>query len=201
VNEPFDDRPSGGGLGATALGLALATVAALVVPYFVIGHLPTPSRQDSSNDLPFIAGLLGSWVSWLLVPVLFLATIFTAFKAYRTDARNLARASLGVLLGLLVYGIVDPRARPVARRADRRAHNLSRGARLSPERWTSGTGPLNPHPTPDGLLQMLMLPSRKSVFAMCTLMHTGTPDADSRLASAIVSSTFAGSVNNRPLPP
>ena len=49
--------------------------------------------------------------------------------------------------------------------------------------------------------QMLMLPSRKSVFAMCTLMQTGTPDFDSRFASAMVSSTFAGSVSNRPLPP
>jgi hypothetical protein len=99
-------RPPGGGIGLIALGAAGASAVATLLPVAVAKWQlqQTPAVHDAAAAAPVVG--LGCLVAGL-VPVLFLVTLATGFKALRTDEYQLGRASLVVLVGLLLYGALQ----------------------------------------------------------------------------------------------
>jgi hypothetical protein len=99
-------RPPGGGIGLIALGSAVASAAATFLPVALAKWQleRTPAVHDGAVAAPVVG--LGCLLA-AAVPTLFLVTLATGFKALRTDEYQLGRASLAVLVGLVLYGALQ----------------------------------------------------------------------------------------------
>lgn len=93
-------RPPGGGIGLISLGSAVASAVATFLPV-ALAKWQLAQPPDALMAAPVVG--LGCVVA-AAVPTLFLVTLATAFKALRTDEYQLGRASLAVLVGLVLYG-------------------------------------------------------------------------------------------------